>query len=246
MRMGTRGTAARVRARPRSAAIVVAATLVAALAGTAIAGPEATTGAIGKKKVRKIVAKQIEKRFPVGESGIADGAVTSPKLATDAVDGSKIAAGAVGPTDIDLLEFDRAAATVTVPGSAGQVEFPGDPSVTVNAQPGDVIYIHARVDIRRLTGTGRCNVLLHFDPPGSALDLTTRFAASESPDFETVFADPNEEDVVSGTTSELRAEGRQLPMLAGGPYALDLRYDQGNSTTDCAFRERALWAGIIR
>jgi hypothetical protein len=241
----SRGASA-VRLRSSPGAVVAVAALVAALAGTAIADSNATTSAIGKKKVKKIARKVIDARFPVGEPDISDGAITRPKLGPDSVDGAKIAAGAVGAADVDLVQFDRASRLVILPGSSGGGEFADDPSLTVNAQPGDVIYTHARVDIRRLTGTGRCNASLRFDPPGSELDLTSRFAASESPVFETVYADPNEDDVVSGTTSELRADGRQLPVLVGGPYTFDFRYDQGNPTTDCAFRERALWVGVIR
>jgi hypothetical protein len=45
-------------ARPSPAIIVAALALVAALAGTAVAGPQATSSAINKKKVKKIAKKQ--------------------------------------------------------------------------------------------------------------------------------------------------------------------------------------------
>ena len=55
----------RVRALRSLPAIVVAAlALVAALAGTAIAGPGAESSAINKKKVKKIASKQIKKAAP--------------------------------------------------------------------------------------------------------------------------------------------------------------------------------------
>jgi hypothetical protein len=79
-----------------SPAIVIAVlALVAAVAGTAVAGPSATTSAITKKKVKKIANKQIDKRFPVETGDIAGGAVTTPKLANGAVDAAKLADGAV-------------------------------------------------------------------------------------------------------------------------------------------------------
>jgi hypothetical protein len=55
----------RIRERLTSPAIVVAVLgLVAALAGTAVAGQSATTSAISKKKVKKIAKKQINKLAP--------------------------------------------------------------------------------------------------------------------------------------------------------------------------------------
>jgi len=69
-----------------SPALVVAVlALVAAVAGTAVA-EEATTSAkpVTKKKAKKIANKEIDKRFPVGADDIADGAVTTAKLAADA------------------------------------------------------------------------------------------------------------------------------------------------------------------
>jgi hypothetical protein len=75
--------------RPSPAIIVAALALVAALAGTAVAGPQATSSAINKKKVKKIARKQankaIDAALPVGGDGIADGAVGRGKIAASAV-----------------------------------------------------------------------------------------------------------------------------------------------------------------
>jgi hypothetical protein len=49
---------------PSPAIIVAALALVAALAGTALAGTDTTTSAISKKKVKKIATKQINKLAP--------------------------------------------------------------------------------------------------------------------------------------------------------------------------------------
>jgi hypothetical protein len=54
-----------VTARPSPALIVAVVALVAAVAGTAIAGPGASTSAISKSKVKKIANKQINKRLPL-------------------------------------------------------------------------------------------------------------------------------------------------------------------------------------
>lgn len=73
----------------RSPALIVAAlALVAAVAGTAIAGPDAFTS-VSKRATKKIAKKQAKKQdrrqdrrnFPVGTSQIADAAVTGEKLA---------------------------------------------------------------------------------------------------------------------------------------------------------------------
>ena len=67
--------------RMQSPAILVAvAALVAALAGTAIAGPDATTSAITKKKVKKITTKQINALAPglsVSHADAADMAINA-------------------------------------------------------------------------------------------------------------------------------------------------------------------------
>jgi hypothetical protein len=81
--------------RQSPAIIVAVLALVAAVAGTAVAGPGAVTSAITKAKVKKIANKQIDKRLPWKTGDIADGAVTTPKLANGAVDTAKLADGAV-------------------------------------------------------------------------------------------------------------------------------------------------------
>ena len=54
--------------RPSPAIVVAALALIAALAGTAVAGPGASSSAITKSKVKKIANKQINKLLP-GEDG---------------------------------------------------------------------------------------------------------------------------------------------------------------------------------
>jgi hypothetical protein len=66
---------------PSPALIVAVVALVAALAGTAIADPGASSSKITKAKVKKVANKQINKRLPIETSELADNAVTAPKLA---------------------------------------------------------------------------------------------------------------------------------------------------------------------
>jgi hypothetical protein len=54
-----------VSARPSPAIVVAVVALVAAVAGTAIAGPGASTSALNKAKVKRIANKQIDKRLPL-------------------------------------------------------------------------------------------------------------------------------------------------------------------------------------
>jgi hypothetical protein len=78
--------------RPSPALLVAVVALVAALAGTAVAGPGASSSAITKAKVKKIANKQINKRLPWKTADIADGAITAPKLGAAAVTAPKLAA----------------------------------------------------------------------------------------------------------------------------------------------------------
>ena len=80
---------------PSPALVVAVLALVAAVVGTAIAGPSESNKAISKSKVKKIANKEIDKRLPLGSSALADGAVTSGKLADGGVTSSKLADGGV-------------------------------------------------------------------------------------------------------------------------------------------------------
>lgn len=69
--------------RPSPAVLVAVLALAAALAGTAIAGPDATTSALTKSKVMKIATKQASKQINALAPGIADEQITrrAPGLA---------------------------------------------------------------------------------------------------------------------------------------------------------------------
>lgn len=81
--------------QPSAAIIVGMLALVVAMAGTAIAA-DPLAKALTKTKVKKIANKEIDKRFPLGTSQIADGAVSGAKLADGGVGSAKIADNAVG------------------------------------------------------------------------------------------------------------------------------------------------------
>jgi hypothetical protein len=70
--------------RPSPALVVAILALVAALAGTAVAGPGASSSAITKSKVKKIANKQITKRAPglsVAHADTADNATNAQNAA---------------------------------------------------------------------------------------------------------------------------------------------------------------------
>jgi hypothetical protein len=98
--------------RPSPALIVAVIALTAAFAGTAIAGPGASTSAITKKKVKKIAKKQVNKRFPIETAELADGAVTTGKLANDAVTAPKLGAINTRTTTITIPDGAYGEATV--------------------------------------------------------------------------------------------------------------------------------------
>jgi len=79
--------------RPSPAIIVAVVALVAALAGTAIADPVASTSAINKKKVKKIAKKQINKLAP----GLHVASAESANTATTASEAARA-------TNADLLD----------------------------------------------------------------------------------------------------------------------------------------------
>jgi hypothetical protein len=71
-----------IRRRPSPALVVAVVALVAALAGTAIAGPGASTSAkaVTKAKVKKIAKKQVNKALPLGAADIGPAAVLAGQL----------------------------------------------------------------------------------------------------------------------------------------------------------------------
>ena len=106
--------------RPSPALIVAVLALVLAVAGTAIAGPQAMISGLTKSTVKKIAKRQatraVDGRFPVDGSEIADGTVGSAKLGGGAVTSSKLGDAAVTSTklgDAAVTSTKLGAAAVT-------------------------------------------------------------------------------------------------------------------------------------
>ena len=78
--------------------------LVAAVAGTAVAGPGADTSKVTKAKVKKVANKQINKRLPWKTADIADAAVTTPKIADGAVTSGKFFLSVVQEHNFGLVD----------------------------------------------------------------------------------------------------------------------------------------------
>lgn len=72
------------RTRPSPAMIIAALALVLAMAGTAIAGPDAITSAITGSKVKKIAKKQAKKQIKKAAPGLSVAHADTADLATDA------------------------------------------------------------------------------------------------------------------------------------------------------------------
>ena len=104
--------------RPSPAIIVAALALVAALAGTAIAGSDVQSSALSKKKVKKIAKKQAKKQInklapglSVAHADSADSATTADSatqvdtLQLDPVNVAKSAATLAAATEVELLTY---------------------------------------------------------------------------------------------------------------------------------------------
>jgi len=94
--------------RPSPAIVIAALALVAAVAGTAFAGPEASTSAINKKKVKKIATKQINKLAPdlsVASAQTANSAESANTANTAATANTALNANAVGNVKVRRVSF---------------------------------------------------------------------------------------------------------------------------------------------
>lgn len=99
--------------RPPTAIVVLAAALVAALMGTALAGGGATTKvALNKKAIKRIAAKQaeraIDRALPLGGDALASGAVSRDKVASRAIGPAALGEVVVRRARKPLLEGSNA------------------------------------------------------------------------------------------------------------------------------------------
>ena len=110
------------RSRPSPAIIVAVVALIAALAGTALAGPSASTSVVTKSKVKKIAKKQanraVQTIFPIagGDLGVVNTRTSTQNVASGASasttancqTGERVLSGGVfGSAPAVLVEADR-------------------------------------------------------------------------------------------------------------------------------------------
>ena len=124
---------------PSAAMIVAVVALVAAITGTAIAGPDAFTS-ISKTKTKKIAnqqaKKQINKRTPWTGNDIADGAVSSSKLSDESVKSDEL--GEISTRTSNTTIAANATGTASVSCESGEKVVSGGwegPPTNVNTGP---------------------------------------------------------------------------------------------------------------
>jgi len=127
--------------RPSAAIVVAVLALVAALAGTAVAGRDVSTSAVSKKKVKKIAKKQAVKQINELAPGLsvahADTAETAETADTANIAANANALGGIAPSGfatrlfayvrVDLpstyeVEYGRGVTGVTSTGTAGEYD----------------------------------------------------------------------------------------------------------------------------
>jgi hypothetical protein len=127
--------------RPSPAIIVAVLALIAALAGTAVAGPNASTSAVSKKKVKKIAKKQAVKQINELAPGLSVANAVNAQNAANADNANSAAdanaLGGIAPSGfatrlfayvrVDLpstyeVEYGRGVTGVTSTGTAGEYD----------------------------------------------------------------------------------------------------------------------------
>jgi hypothetical protein len=113
--------------RPSPAIIVAALALVAALAGTALAGPQAGTSAINKKKVKKIATKQATKKINELAPGLSVAEAAKADVADNAdALGGKPPSAYAGPTNYRIEQNNKNLSSLA-PGASDNVRASCDP-----------------------------------------------------------------------------------------------------------------------
>ena len=113
---------AKVTGGPALAVALTVLALVGAVAGTAIAGPDAATS-VSKKKAKRIAKKaarkQVKKVLPIEERNLAEGAVTKDKLSTELSDDFDAKQDSCAPGAVlayAQVDIDQSPAFTTAPG----------------------------------------------------------------------------------------------------------------------------------
>lgn len=183
-----------------------------------------------------------------GGTAVAIDRIGPDEIEGDAVRSRHIKDRQVQPADLGVTEVRTEPGTVEASAS-GPIDQPNRPRVRINAERGDLIFVHLRAAIRRTGGTGACRVDLRtISPLGDFKNGPfLRWAgANEVP----LYADsrrglgPNVNDTIG--TGQSLADAAEIPVVQSGTYRFSLVYGETTDNTSCAFRDRTLWVGLLR
>ncbi|MGH2963388.1 MAG: hypothetical protein ACRDL3_14540 [Solirubrobacterales bacterium] len=178
--------------------VVTVAALAAALAGTAVAGPDASTSAINKKRVKKIATKQIRTLAPGLSVASADTATTAVSAETadtantanaaESADTATNAANATSAETVDGHSIHRFSTLVPPDGTTETVEMGLGYSLSVRCAGGSVDIRIASADgnppaiLRSRAATGAGTRSLQGTPlaGGDAFAATTNASATDT------------------------------------------------------------------
>ncbi len=172
--------------RPSAAIIVAVLAVVAALAGTAVAGPDTSTSAVSKKKVKKIARKQAIKQINALAPGIADEQINkrAPGLSVAHADSAESAASAANAVTATNAANAANAANADQADNANTANGVTVQSIRYHVAPGDNPV--ELISMGGLTLTANC--------PSANLSLEAETAANgatlNSISFSTTTGDP--------------------------------------------------------
>jgi hypothetical protein len=164
--------------------------------------------------------------------------IGSNDLAKNAVRSKHLKDGQVKTRDADLVKYRKDESAVVTGNTTPLNE---GPAITGRAEPGELLTIHARVDIQRDAGSAGCGVFLGVQGAGSG-ESGVNILTSSSSTPETRWMDLDQ----LGTTAKHDAVARTVPVADGGPYRISFSFYSGNATTDCTFTDRNLWVEQAR
>ena len=179
----------------------------------------------------------------LGGTAFAVSKIGPGDIANNAVRSKHITKGQVRKDDTELVKHARAQAAITLT-SADPTD--QGPEISVQAKTGDLLDVHVRADIRRVAGPVQtCDVKLGLRRPGGLENdrFVLRYSGSDTVTTGTIYMKGDDDD--AGTSSPVRAEGRQIPIVEPGRYTVFFRYDMAPGLT-CIYSERNLWVQLVR
>lgn len=200
--------------KPSPAMLVAAIALVFAMAGTAIAGPDAASSAITKKKVKKIAKKQANKRITQREGELRVAHAREANFAVDA--NNAVNATLLGGQPANTLirsAFSQIANDALV-GPTGPANVR---STTITAAIKGFLLINAGSDV---FGTGPSS-------PRCAIRVNGTIVPSSEREFRIDAANGNdEEDCTTETTVPVPAGTHTVDLFAVDGLPAGIRYDE--------------------